>query len=229
MAIVREFHKPDFFITMTCNPKWPEIQSELLDEQTPQDRPDLVARVFKLKKDQLMHDLISGQLLGKVVAHMNVIEFQKRGLPHCHILLILADHDRLITKEFVDQVIVAELPPSPHDTSDPEVKEARQILQDIVSSNMIHGPCGSLNQNSPCMENGKCTKKYPKEFLKETIVDPDNSYATYRRRSPQDGGRSITHPTSGAKIDNRWVVPYNPYLSMRYQCHINVELSLIHI
>ena len=24
MAIVREYHKPDYFITMTCNPKWPE-------------------------------------------------------------------------------------------------------------------------------------------------------------------------------------------------------------
>ena len=26
---------------------------------------------------------------------MYVIEFQKRGLPHAHILLILADHDRI--------------------------------------------------------------------------------------------------------------------------------------
>ena len=25
MAIVREYHKPDFFITMTCNPRLPEI------------------------------------------------------------------------------------------------------------------------------------------------------------------------------------------------------------
>ena len=29
MAIVREYHKPDYFITMTCNPKWKEITAEL--------------------------------------------------------------------------------------------------------------------------------------------------------------------------------------------------------
>ena len=95
MAICRKYHKPDFFITMTCNPNWPEIKQELLECQKPQDRPDIVARVFKLKLDQLMNDLVHGGVLGKVVAYMYVIEFQKRGLPHAHILLILADHDRI--------------------------------------------------------------------------------------------------------------------------------------
>ncbi|GMF31684.1 unnamed protein product [Phytophthora fragariaefolia] len=45
MAIVREYGKPDAFITMTCNPKWVEIIVLLPDEQTAQDRPDIVARV----------------------------------------------------------------------------------------------------------------------------------------------------------------------------------------
>jgi len=30
--------------------------------------------------------------------------------------------------------------------------------------------------------------------------------------------------SSGFVFDNRWVVSYNPYLTMRYQCHINVEV-----
>ena len=53
MAICCEYHKPDFFITMTCNPKWTEITTELRPGETVENRPDLVARVFKLKKDQL--------------------------------------------------------------------------------------------------------------------------------------------------------------------------------
>lgn len=37
MAIVRAFTKPDLFITMTCNPKWPEILNNLQFGQTAQD------------------------------------------------------------------------------------------------------------------------------------------------------------------------------------------------
>ena len=178
MAICREFHKPDFFITMTCNPNWPEIRNRLNEGQTAQDRPDLVARVFKLKKDQLMQDLKTGGVIGKVVAHMNVVEFQKRGLPHAHILIILADQDRKMTGEMVDSIVSAELPPSPEDTDDPSEAAERKRLRDIVLSNMVHGPCGAANPQSSCMDNGRCTKNYPKDFQTKTTVDPDNNYAT---------------------------------------------------
>ena len=169
MAICRAYHKPDLFITMTCNPKWLEIGNELKPGQQPQNRNDLVPRVFKLKKDQLLKDIIKGQLFGKVVAHMHTIEFQKRGLPHAHILIILADHDRQMTPEFVDSLITAELPPNPDDAQNESQRAQRKRLQDIVVGNMVHGPCGKQNENSPCMENGKCTKGFPKPFVKRTI------------------------------------------------------------
>ena len=50
MAIVRKYGKSDLFITMTCNPNWPEIKKKLLPGQQPADRPDLGARVFSIKK-----------------------------------------------------------------------------------------------------------------------------------------------------------------------------------
>ena len=80
MAIVRSCGKPDLFITMTCNPQWPAILNALKPGQTPQDRPDIVARVFRLKFKALLSDIVKRKFFGPVTAHIHVIEFQKRGL-----------------------------------------------------------------------------------------------------------------------------------------------------
>ena len=79
MAIVKYFSKPDLFITFTCNPRWPEIQNELLTGQKSFDRPDLCCRVFNIKLKELMTDLCEKHVLGEVIAKIHVIEFQKRG------------------------------------------------------------------------------------------------------------------------------------------------------
>ncbi|CAG8613815.1 28401_t:CDS:2 [Dentiscutata erythropus] len=44
MALVQTYGKPDLFITITCNPWWDKIKSELLQRQTLQDRPDLIGK-----------------------------------------------------------------------------------------------------------------------------------------------------------------------------------------
>jgi hypothetical protein len=49
MALVQKFGKPCIFLTFTCNPKWEEITNSLADGETAFDRPDLSARVFKVK------------------------------------------------------------------------------------------------------------------------------------------------------------------------------------
>ena len=229
MAICREYHKPDFFITMTCNPRWTEITEELREGETVDDRPDLVARVFKLKKDQLIKDIRSRKVFGKVPAMLWVIEFQKRGLPHVHILVILSNDDRVLTSTDVDNVISAQLPPDPATFPEGSVeREQAERLEKIVLTNMVHGPCGKLNPSSPCMENGKCTKNFPKEFCKKTVLDPDNTFPEYQRLAPEDGGRSIVVNIKGKEfvIDNRWIVPFSPYLSLRFNCHINDELCV---
>jgi hypothetical protein len=50
LAIVAEEGPPALFITMTTNPNWPEISNALLPGQTAADRPDLIARVFRMQK-----------------------------------------------------------------------------------------------------------------------------------------------------------------------------------
>ena len=87
LAITRKYSPPDAFITMTANPKWPEVMDALLPGQTPQDRPDLVAQVFHLKVKQLIKRITKDGILGRTVPQVHTIEFQKRGLPHVHLLI----------------------------------------------------------------------------------------------------------------------------------------------
>ena len=94
MAICRHFHKPDLFLTMTANPKWPEILHSLFPGQTATDRPDIVSRVFEQKKKALLK-LIDNGFFGTTIAHIHTIEFQKRGLPHIHLLIFLHSQDRI--------------------------------------------------------------------------------------------------------------------------------------
>ena len=87
MAIVRARGTPDLFVTMTCNADWPEILNAPLPGQTLNDRHDIVARVFGLKLQMMLHDLRTA--FGRSVGLMAAVERQKRGLPHAHILVIL--------------------------------------------------------------------------------------------------------------------------------------------
>jgi len=208
MTYVRYHGRPDLFITFTCNPRWKDITDALLPGQKSHDRHDIIARVFHLKVKKMMALLNKGSLLGGVRCFMYSVEWQKRGLPHIHILLWL---EQRIFPDTIDKVICAEIP-------DPEQDP---LLHNIVKANMIHGPCGSLNHNSPCMKGGSCSKRYPRPLLKDTQTGGDG-YPQYRRRSPADGGFTIK--INRIELDNRWVVPYNPVLSRIFDAHINVEL-----
>ena len=170
MSIVRAKGKPSLFVTHTCNPAWPEIKRELLPGQDATDRPDVVARVYNIKLNELLHDLTKKHILGKVTGFVYTVEFQKRGLPHAHILLIMHQEDRPVTTAEYDSIVSAEIPDA---TAHPE-------LYSTVCTNMMHGPCGALKPNAPCMEEGRCTKGFPKDFCPETTVTED-SYPTYKR------------------------------------------------
>eukprot|EP00658_Telonema_sp_P-2_P018033 TRINITY_DN17051_c0_g1_i2.p2 TRINITY_DN17051_c0_g1~~TRINITY_DN17051_c0_g1_i2.p2 ORF type:complete len:285 (-),score=49.91 TRINITY_DN17051_c0_g1_i2:326-1180(-) len=141
MAVVRAHTKPDLFITFT----W-------------RSQPELVARVFHLKIKAFMHELTKDGIFGRSVAHFQVIEFQKRGLPHAHILLILHQNDRLRTSDDIDACITAELPPDPAGFP---VGWQRDQAQ-------------SLKPGAPCMYNREgvqvdtCQKNYPMSFEQQT-------------------------------------------------------------
>jgi len=211
IAMVREYGRPDLFITFTCNSKCSEIQELLIEGQTPCHRHDLTARVYELKLKKLKEVIRKSKIFGIVKGWVNTIEFQKRGLPHAHILVWLPDK---IHPTEIDDIISAEIP---NPDLDPE-------LFRIVTKHMIHGPCGHLNPQSPCMKDGKCSKNYPRQLLQETQTGNDG-YPLYRRRGPNDGGFTATVRVgrNDVIIDNSWVVPYSPILCKMFDAHINVE------
>jgi hypothetical protein len=140
-------------------------------------------------------------------ADMYTIEFQKRGLPHAHIIIFLHPSSKYPTPTDIDNIISAEIPNPDTD----------QELYNLVKKHMIHGPCRGSRVDSPCIKNGKCSKFFPKKFNEKTIVDQDG-YPVYKRSS-----QSFTVEKNGVTLNNQYVVPYNRKLLLKYQAHINME------
>ncbi|XP_074266035.1 uncharacterized protein LOC141588494 [Silene latifolia] len=240
MAICKWYGYLDLFITFTCNPKWPEIMRFVSKRGLrPEDRPDILSRVFKIKLTELMKDLKDRQIFGRVIGgevtqifrvlavilFSNVvqikkthivlaklsgtytIEFQKRGLPHAHILIFLHRDDKFPEAANVDKIISAEIP-------DPD---ENPLLYAVVKDHMIHGPCGKDFPTCPCMVDSKCSRNFPKRCIESTTID-DDGYPVYKRRE-----EGFTMQKSGRVLGNEWVVPYNAQLLLKYRAHINVE------
>ncbi|KAK9051441.1 hypothetical protein SSX86_028068 [Deinandra increscens subsp. villosa] len=210
LAICRVYGNPQYFITFTCNANWPEIQRFMSRYPVlqSQDQPGVISRIFRMKVFSMIDFLKKKKPFGEVSAHLYTIEFQKRGLPHCHLLLWVKDAFKIHTPEQVDRYISAEIP-------DP-VREPE--LHRVVADFMIHGPCGRLNPKSSCMKSStSCSKNFPKDYQEQTVID-DNGYAHYKRAS-----NGFTVQKAGSLVDSGYVVPYNKVLLLRYFAHINVE------
>ena len=104
LTIVRKFGRPDLFITFTCNLSRPEIKQQLQSYQDVSARPDTVSRVFQLKVEELMRRIRKHRIFGTVIAFVYVIEFQKHGLPHIHLIVWLAKPDQFYSGDQADQV-----------------------------------------------------------------------------------------------------------------------------
>jgi hypothetical protein len=213
MALPRRFGRPDLFITMTCNPTWSEIVTALPEGSTWQEHPDIVARVFMMKVASLLDDIKNKKIFGDAAAIVYRIEWQSRGLPHMHMLVILASHINSV--EDVDSIVSAEIP-------DPDT---HPMLHELVKQFHIHRPCDTCGDAS-CRQkstDGSCYREFPKKMIRSTNL-PVDGFPLYRRR-----GRFHTNVKDHSGIDrvvtDEWVVSYSPFLLLRYRCHINVEVA----
>ncbi|XP_074370672.1 uncharacterized protein LOC141711871 [Apium graveolens] len=140
----------------------PEIQRMLkfLPGVDVVDAPDVVARVFKMKVDQLLDQIKNRNCFGRCIG----------------------------------------------------------VGYEAVKNYMIHSPCGTDCVKSPCMVKGHCIKHFPKRYNSHTYFD-ECGFPIYKR-----GTTGITVKKKGIDLDNRYVVPYNRDLLIRFQCHTNLEI-----
>ncbi|KAH1034343.1 hypothetical protein GYH30_054659 [Glycine max] len=192
MTICSTVGFPDLFLTFTCNPYWPKIQ---------QSKKKL-GNVLACKL--CIHNAVSTQL---TIVYIYTIEFQKRGLPHAHILLFLDAASKYPSLVDIDRIISAKIPDS--------IKQPQ--LYDCVKKYMMHGPCGHANRKSLCMKDGKCSRYFPKKWQHEIVVDQEG-YPVYKRHND---GKYIDK--NEIALYNRYVVPYNPNLLLKYQAYLNIE------
>ena len=231
MVMVSAYGMPNFLVTLTCNPNWPEIVDSLPPGTAVIDAPDIVSRVFRAKLDLLlaMLDGKHGQpLLGHLNGYTSVVEFQARGLPHAHMLLWLRDH---VDIDNVGQYVQAFLPDVGVDATD-NTDAARQgvrHLRELVLAHQVHHHgrrCG--HYGCSILANGeRCGVGYPMPFSeRDELVEIGDGITALHYRRPYESVH-VYHTHNGQRrreVRSDMVVPYNAALLAMWQGHVNMEM-----
>lgn len=131
---------------------------------------DLTSRVFRAKLYDLKDQLYKKEIFGKVAMRVHVIEFQKKGLPHAHMLVILEPYYKLKNPYDFDEYVSAEIPN----------ENIYLKLYKMISKQMMQRLYGDQNPNSPSMIGKKCRFLYPILYSLKT-TQGKYGYLIYRR------------------------------------------------
>ena len=207
LTIAATYGPPTFFVTFTCNGDWPEIRSRLRPGQTYTDIPVVVCRVFKQKLSRLMTAFRTMfPNAGHLLYSIQCVEFQKRGLPHAHILLKYSKD--CVSPDDIDRVISARIPQT---AGDAEIVR-RFMIHPTHTSNIINNiPPSSENPLKYC-EKWKdgvrvCRFGYPKPAQERTSFNPSNRVLYQRGEG------------------DAFVVPHCLPLLRKFECHMNMEIA----
>ncbi|KAL3076651.1 hypothetical protein niasHS_011728 [Heterodera schachtii] len=207
--------KARLFITFTNNREWPEFKENIYKNgQMFTDRFDMWMRVWSSKIAVFHHELYDKGFFGTILGSGESMEFQGRGGPHAH---IVAQTDLDAVPEVIQEYIWAHIPSLPGKEDDSPIAQMHREVRELMHMQLHRCSdswCGPRDPNF-----GRCKKGFPAPFSKCTILHPDRP-ALYYRPSPSDGGAQIE--VNGLIYDNSQVVPYNPYILLRYRVHHNV-------
>ena len=154
--------------------------------------PIIVCRAFHTRLSALKTFLRSK--FGGLLYEISVVEFQKRGLPHAHIV-VKFKYDPPLSA--IDSLISTELP---------DYNQYPDLYKQVRTFH-LHSKDHLSRPGSRCSRNGRCIYNYPLPITPYTHVD-DLGRLHYRRRKEED----------------RWVTPYIPALLQTLDCHIYCDI-----
>ena len=136
---------------------------------------------------------------GRLLYIVRAVEFQKRGLPHAHILL---KYERdCVHPNDIDAVVNAEMPSDPSDAQ-------------LVHTYMMHShpppskPASKYCQKVDVEGHRHCRFGYPQQLQPSTTIDAEGR-VHHRRRQGGD----------------QMIVPHCLPLLRKFQCHLNFEVA----
>ena len=162
LELCRRKQAPDFFITLTCNPRWPAIVAALQEGQSASDRPDVIVRVFHAKLQKMLA-FLREKFCGGALYLVKVIEYQKRGLPHAHIAMKSKNPPASIAA--LDSLITCQLPTD------------EGHLRDLVLAHMVHKCTPACRDD----ESQACRKGCPWNFEEYTHFT-ERGYPCHQRK-----------------------------------------------
>ena len=101
--------------TLIHQARAPDVQQFIGPSSCTKETYDnIISKTIGEEETEKLGETIKWGVLGKTIADVHVIEFQKRGLPHAHILLIFAPEDKIRTVDDYDALISASFQISTH-------------------------------------------------------------------------------------------------------------------
>jgi hypothetical protein len=223
MTIVSELGESSAFVTVTFNPKWPEVKERLIGNQKIYDRPDIACLVFKARLSALIHNIKHGKYFGgrKTEYFLYVIEYQFRGLPHAHMVFRLKQAPTTEAEKlnFIRTYFKAQYPEPFKEVTNLELDmmnsteldeynkkmEEHKLYEQYITNNMTHTCSSSING---CLDkNNLCKRGYNRLTVNEAPSFDTKGYPVYFRPNAKD----LT------------VVPHNKEMLLDWNGHINVE------
>jgi hypothetical protein len=176
-----------------------------------------------MKTKQLIEDVKKRHVFDKCENVVWIVKYQKRELSHIHLLIFLRSKNRFLISKRINDIICAKLSNS--------FLNRDEVLRYIIQKQMIYESCEIANFFEICMirtaiDNHICFKHYSQSFLKFIVLEK-NKYSKYKRRNDERTWIVFLFEDRIFIFNNRWIVSYNSYLSLRYKIHINVKICTI--